>query len=241
MEDVFTIGPLMIKKSWLILGLSLAFGYLVYYYYLRKHTELRETLSGLYTNALFWFFILWKLSPFLFKPSLFINDPIVLLYYRPGNKETILALIIASGLILYQLLRMNLSFYAVFNALFLISSVTAFGYYFFAEEQGMAVESPWLASILSHHPVHIYYMFLYLILTVGCLFWKNGLESPRLYRSCLGLVSIGNSGLALFQPYPYLLGIKESIFWLVVLLAGFALESVYRFVNNHLITRKNGG
>lgn len=210
MLDTITLGPIIIKKSWLMLAIALAGGYLVYHYVLRNMSGLRETLNGLYINALVLFISAWKLSPLLVKPELFIHQPLVLIYYRPGNKETILALLIALGWCMFQLIRMKLSLYTAANALFLILSVTAFGYNFF-----------------THHPLHIYYMLLYLLLTVICLYWKEGMDSPGLYRSCLVLLGAANAAFSFLQPYPYILGIYAPLFWVLVLLIGFILERVY--------------
>lgn len=238
MLDTFTFGPIIIKKSWFILGISLAAGYLVYHYFLGKQSELRERLNGLYMNTLLWFIISWKLCPLLFKPRMFVHNPLVLLYYRPGNKETILALLITLGWLMFQILRKRLSFYTVWNALFLILSVTAFGYYFFIQEYGVSIETAWLGAYLTHHPLHIYYMILYLILTMICLYWKEGIGSPLLYRSYLGLFCLANVGFSFLKPYPFLLGIYAPLFWLVVLLIGFVLDSLYRFQVNHFKKRK---
>lgn len=208
--DAWRLGPLLIKKNWLILALAVVCGYLAYAYHLRSQTELRKQINGLISNSFFWFLVTWKVSPLLFKPAMFIHDPFVLLYYRPGNKESLFALGITLGYLFVQLLRTRLSFHALFNSLILFSSVSAFIYYFF-----------------SHHPFNHYYMTLYLLVTMGFLLWQDGLSSPRRFRMLLSAMVLGNIGLAYFQPYPYILGISAYLFWPLVLLIGFALEGIY--------------
>lgn len=229
------------KTSWLILAISFASGYWIFHYYVRKDIELRGEIKGLLWNSIFCLLITWKLSPLLFRTSIFLNDPIVLVYYLPGNKETIFAIVITIIFVMYQTFRLQLSFYSVFNSIFMIYVVASFIFYFFTEQFGNRVKWGWLEAMISHHPLHIYYMVLFLVITLWGLYTRYGLYSHILFRSYLSLISVGHTSIYFFKPYPYILGIHAQLFWLLFLVCGLILEFIYiRILKNKVQNRENG-
>ncbi|MBP1930869.1 hypothetical protein [Ammoniphilus resinae] len=94
MQDVISMGPFIVKWSWVILGISGFVGYLIVKNHLKGTKEEwgNEILDSV-GNSIFLSFVIWKLSLILFEPVSVLNNPMVLLYFSGGYKGWILAVI----------------------------------------------------------------------------------------------------------------------------------------------------
>jgi len=109
MQDVISMGPFIIKWSWLILGFSGFVAYLIVKNHLIgiKEEWGKEILDSV-GNSIFLCFVIWKLSLILFEPISVLNNPMVLLYFSGGYRGWILAVIFVFIYLLLQARKHNI-------------------------------------------------------------------------------------------------------------------------------------
>ncbi|MBU8908717.1 prolipoprotein diacylglyceryl transferase family protein [Desertibacillus haloalkaliphilus] len=94
MGEYLELGQIRLPVQWVFIGLGLLIAYLVINSRVKK-TDLnnKHVVDGLF-NALFYGFIVWKLSYVLFYPIYAFTYPVGILYFDGGRRGVLLALLV---------------------------------------------------------------------------------------------------------------------------------------------------
>ena len=102
--DIIQIGSLTILLKWFLLGIAVLVSLVIVKIMLRRFSKSKQTkeIFDLLFNSLFYGFLVWKGSLFLFEPSLILKNPLSLLYFTGGSNGLILAIIFSLFYFIYQ-------------------------------------------------------------------------------------------------------------------------------------------
>ncbi|WP_223700039.1 hypothetical protein [Sutcliffiella deserti] len=107
--DAIQLGPLLLKKSILVLLFSCLLAYLYIAVYYRKRQDTLKTIEHhLVSTALLWVLV-FKFSILLFRPSILWTNPYGLLFFTGGTKGVYLASIMAILFFYWQAHKSNLN------------------------------------------------------------------------------------------------------------------------------------
>ena len=155
------LGPLIIKKSWVVIlaGLIAGFIFLRFYPVQEKNSDVQEVLL----NGMIYFVLAWQFGTVLTRFDLVLSDPLTALYYPSGIKEFTLGLLVFGGYVWWQHHRQRVTVPRLLAGLICIGSPALFLYYFIYESYGLEIQTQWLNWLtVTHHPLHIYQMFIHL-------------------------------------------------------------------------------
>lgn len=93
MPDVMQLGPILIKKSLLILAVSIGLAFVAVRLRLRDEQVLKKTMLELMSSSLLVAFLVWKFSYVLFHPAKAVEQPATILYFSGGDRGFWLALL----------------------------------------------------------------------------------------------------------------------------------------------------
>jgi hypothetical protein len=216
------LGPLVIPANLLSIGLA---ALIVYLYFRLLRTEKQDVVHPVFDclmNGFLYALLAWKLSPLLYKPAFFFQDPILILYYRGGRTELLIGLLVFLLYMTYRWLKQTVSLTALANVILLIAISAGFIEALLVPDLGRtAAETTWLHTIFpfENHPVHLYQMFLHLLLLIWVV-WKGvDLRSRRWLGGTLlvyALISLLLTGLKAY-PFP-LLGLIPPLYFYLALL-----------------------
>jgi hypothetical protein len=120
--DIIQIGSFAILQKWLLLGLAVLFGLLFMKTWLRRfQKEENQKLFELLLNTLFIGFLIWKISLFLFEPTLIWKSPFSLLYFNGGNNGLVLAIILSIIYFTFKAQRKSISNLTILQTVFVFS------------------------------------------------------------------------------------------------------------------------
>ncbi|MFE7061748.1 hypothetical protein ACFVAD_06320 [Sutcliffiella sp. NPDC057660] len=106
--DAIQLGPLLLKKSILVLLFSLLLAYLYMAIIFRKQPEtLRIMKQHLMSGAICWILV-FKFSILLFRPSIIWTNPFGIIFFTGGTKGIYLASIAALFLFYWKAYRAGL-------------------------------------------------------------------------------------------------------------------------------------
>lgn len=106
--DAIQLGPLLIKKSYLVLLFSCLLAYLYIAIYLREKPELVKTVENhLITGLLIWI-LFFKFSIIIFRPSIIWTNPFGLLFFTGGTRGFYLATFVTIAFLFWKLHQSNL-------------------------------------------------------------------------------------------------------------------------------------
>ncbi|MGP4081846.1 hypothetical protein ACTWQL_18270 [Pseudalkalibacillus sp. R45] len=214
MEDVWFIGPLMIKEKWILYVVAAIVSYLV----LKVLTKVKgidpRVIESVW-NAAMVFLIVWKGSYAVFYPLQTVKNPIALLYFTGGEKGVVLGFI---AVLLYLFLRskkeaLAFSLYIDMTLLTLLTALCTYT----------------LGRLVLDQPISIVWWFeiiLYLIL-IAYWFIKSNADK-LLWPETLMWFSLGNIALSYYKPQiPILLGLSFSQ-WTYIVVSIIAIIISYK-------------
>lgn len=91
---ILELGPLTIKYEWLILFLAGIMTFILLRILLRQQPFKQQFIDALLNGVVIWFLI-YKFSILLFRPSLLFENPLGILYFHGGMKGSFLGAFIA--------------------------------------------------------------------------------------------------------------------------------------------------
>jgi hypothetical protein len=122
--DIIQIGSFAIIQKWLLLGLAVLFGLMFLKTWLRRfQKEENQKLFELLLNTLFIGFLIWKISLFLFEPTLIWKSPFSLLYFNGGNNGLVLAIVLSIIYFTFKAQRKSISNLTILQTVFVFSLV----------------------------------------------------------------------------------------------------------------------
>ncbi|CCQ93965.1 membrane hypothetical protein [[Clostridium] ultunense Esp] len=231
MLDVLQFGSLMIRLDWLLMGVSGIAGYGALKHALKKSAFADRPLPDKLLNAFIIAFLVWKLSPLLYAPSLLWTFPLGVLI-MPGNTAGVW--LGAGAALLYMdralwTMKIPRLFFADLMAL---GWVTAMLVYSLLDKQyGTTTHLPWGISLenpdFRYHPVNIY-IFL-VTLPMWIWLWRKSsvllgtgnmiLNVLIYYGMGLMLVSIFKTKTSAFYGLS-----REQILYLLMITTGWILS-----------------
>lgn len=102
MEGFLSIGFIQIPIKWIFIGLGLFGAYVTIMFRMRRVEINKKELINIMFNALFYGFIVWKLSYVLFNPVYTFANPLGIVYFNGGQKGVLLGIITAVIYMLFQ-------------------------------------------------------------------------------------------------------------------------------------------
>ncbi|MBM7619123.1 glucan phosphoethanolaminetransferase (alkaline phosphatase superfamily) [Bacillus tianshenii] len=93
--DAIQFGPLLLKKSILVLLFSLLLAYLYMAIIYKKRPETLKIIEQHLISAALWWILLFKFSILLFRPSIIWTNPFGIIFFTGGTKGIYLASIVA--------------------------------------------------------------------------------------------------------------------------------------------------
>jgi thiol-disulfide isomerase/thioredoxin len=85
-----SLGPVTVPYTWLFLALSLAAGYAVFSYLMKKNRETGKLVGSLLVNSLLLWVGIWKAAPLIFQWKAVTSHPMLLLYLPGGLPGTLI-------------------------------------------------------------------------------------------------------------------------------------------------------
>ncbi|GGK12843.1 hypothetical protein GCM10010965_02320 [Caldalkalibacillus thermarum] len=228
MNESVIIGPLVIPVNFVSYGLAI---FAVLLYYLKWHTAVadreKRLSADILLSAFFYALLAWKLSPLLFRPLFFLQDPVLLLFYRGGYKELWVAVLVFSVYLLFKTKKQSLPLVNQLNLLILITIVAGFIQSVLTRQRGNQIEWTWLADLLSleAHPVHLYQMFWHVLLLMWIVWQGFHPQSVRWLGQALAGFSSGQLliSTAAREQMPLLGLIEPRQFYFFLLVIGFIM------------------
>jgi hypothetical protein len=219
MSDVIAIGPFLFRTNWLVWLLSGISGYVFLHFLLNERKEYRDKIEALLSNALLYYLVIWKISPALFHPSLFLNNPLSILYLPSGNKGVLLGIIVASISVFIGAYRAKIPIYVLTNLLIAFYAMAGFVYYLFQRQYGVPISQDSWHLGLTHHPIHLYKLLLFFLLIVWVLLRKKPINFPGHTYFFLILFSTGQLLISFFAgQHSYFFGLSKLQVWSISML-----------------------
>lgn len=106
--DAFQLGPLVIKKSYLVLLFSCLLAYLYIAISLRKKPEVVKTVENHLTSGLLIWILIFKFSIIIFRPSIIWTNPYGLLFFTGGTRGFYLAVVVTMVFLFWKLHQSNI-------------------------------------------------------------------------------------------------------------------------------------
>ncbi|KMJ59419.1 hypothetical protein AB685_00595 [Bacillus sp. LL01] len=106
--DAIQLGPLLIKKSYLVLLFSCLLAYLYIAMYLRNKPDILKTVENHLTSGMLWWIVVFKFSIIIFRPSIIWTNPYGLLFFTGGTKGVYLATIVTILFLYWKLNQSNI-------------------------------------------------------------------------------------------------------------------------------------
>ncbi|WP_342515723.1 hypothetical protein [Sutcliffiella sp. FSL R7-0096] len=104
--EAIQLGPLVLKKSYIVLLFSCLLAYLYISMYLRNKPDMLKTVENhLISGMLFWI-VVFKFSIIIFRPSIIWTNPYGLLFFTGGTNGVYLATV---GTILFLYWKLHRS------------------------------------------------------------------------------------------------------------------------------------
>ncbi len=91
--EAIQIGPLLLKKSYIVLLFSCLLAYLYISMYLRNKPETLKTVENHLTSGMLLWIVVFKFSIIIFRPSIIWTNPYGLLFFTGGTNGAYLATI----------------------------------------------------------------------------------------------------------------------------------------------------
>ncbi|WP_261134219.1 hypothetical protein [Bacillus sp. Marseille-Q3570] len=197
MEDVWFIGPLMIKEKWILYVVAALVSYLVVKV-LTKVKGIDPRVIESVWNAAMVFLLVWKGSYAVFHLFQTFQNPIALLYFTGGEKGVVLGFI---AVLLYLFLRSKKEAlgFSVYMDMTLLTLLTALCTYT-------------LGRLMLDQPFSIVWLFEIVLYLSLLAYWvvKYKADKP-LWPEILMWFSLGSIALSYYKPQiPILLGLSFS-------------------------------
>lgn len=127
--DAIQLGPLLLKKSYLVLLFSCLLAYLYIAIYLRKKPEIVKTVENHLTTGLLIWILIFKFSIIIFRPSIIWTNPYGLLFFTGGTRGFYLAVFVTISYLFWKFHQSNIHIRT--SAIILIPSIMIIisGYY----------------------------------------------------------------------------------------------------------------
>ncbi len=106
--DAIQLGPLLLKKSYLVLLFSCLLAYLYIAIYLRKKPEIVKTVENHITTGLLIWILIFKFSIIIFRPSIIWTNPYGLLFFTGGTRGFYLAVFVTISYLFWKLHQSNI-------------------------------------------------------------------------------------------------------------------------------------
>ena len=106
--DAIQLGPLLLKKSYLVLLFSCLLAYLYIAIYLRKKPEIVKTVENHITTGLLIWILIFKFSIIIFRPSIIWTNPYGLLFFTGGTRGLYLAVFVTISYLFWKLHQSNI-------------------------------------------------------------------------------------------------------------------------------------
>ncbi|WP_404433161.1 hypothetical protein [Sutcliffiella horikoshii] len=119
--DAIQLGPLLLKKSYLVLLFSCLLAYLYIAIYLRKKPEIVKTVENHITTGLLIWILIFKFSIIIFRPSIIWTNPYGLLFFTGGARGFYLAVFVTISYLFWKLHQSNIHIRT--SAIILIPSI----------------------------------------------------------------------------------------------------------------------
>ncbi|UAL49299.1 hypothetical protein [Sutcliffiella horikoshii] len=119
--DAIQLGPLLLKKSYLVLLFSCLLAYLYIAIYLRKKPEIVKTVENHITTGLLIWILIFKFSIIIFRPSIIWTNPYGLLFFTGGTRGFYLAVFVTISYLFWKLHQSNIHIRT--SAIILIPSI----------------------------------------------------------------------------------------------------------------------
>ncbi|MCM3616125.1 hypothetical protein M3936_00890 [Sutcliffiella horikoshii] len=89
--EAIQLGPLLIKKSYIVLLFSCLLAYLYISMYLRSKPDILKTVENHLTSGMLLWIVVFKFSIIIFRPSIIWTNPYGLLFFTGGTNGVYLA------------------------------------------------------------------------------------------------------------------------------------------------------
>ncbi|AST90047.1 MULTISPECIES: hypothetical protein [Sutcliffiella] len=155
MEEFLIIGSIRLPIKWIFIGGALVVAYLAMNIRLSRLNLDKKPLLDTVFNALFYGFIVWKLSYVLFNPVHAFAYPLGILYFDGGQKGMLLGILICFIYIYFQSTKQSIGIVTYVNLTFsgwLAGSATYFIYLFHTNYfyySGQIFLAGWLLFVMS--------------------------------------------------------------------------------------------
>lgn len=106
--DAIQLGPLLLKKSILVLLFSLLLAYLYMTIKYKKQPGTLRVIEQHLMGAAIWWILVFKFSILFFRPSIIWTNPFGLLFFTGGTKGIYLASVAALSLLYWKAYRSDL-------------------------------------------------------------------------------------------------------------------------------------
>ncbi|MDT8862909.1 redoxin domain-containing protein [Alkalihalobacillus sp. MEB130] len=90
MDNIWTVGPFIIKQSWIYIALLVSVGIVISHFFINWSNRAKEERE-IFGNSIIYFFIVFQFSSLLVNPSISIRDPIAVLSMPSGTTEWVIA------------------------------------------------------------------------------------------------------------------------------------------------------
>lgn len=218
MEEVVTLGPLIIKWNWIALLLSGFMGFLfVKQGLIAAKEEKTQEILDMMGNSVLLSFGIWKVSIILFNPISVISNPMVLLYFSGGYRGWILAVISVFSYSLYQSKKQSLPVTTYIRLYGLVFS-SAMGMYHFM-------------ALIINYTDFLFYLGEILLAVIFARWFYKGHSANQLFQAVVwfGIEQIFIQFFKEVHVEVWLGLSREQFIFLVVSLIGFL--GLSRWVN----------
>ncbi|MBO8173244.1 MAG: hypothetical protein H0Z33_15310 [Bacillaceae bacterium] len=234
LPDILSLGPFMIRASWLALIIGGLAGLVLFKYRAKAVVpEQADTLENILSNSMILFVVVWKFSPALTSPSLLWTQPSALLFMSPGSLHVWLGLVTGLLFFAFRIYRSRISWKQVLDLTSYFWSTILLIYFMLIPEPGLASQLPWAfhykGSQATFHPVHIYLALTALIILINLYRRRDPIGDGKAAGESLFVLGVGGLITSFFQAATdTTLG-----------LTGFQWFSLGMLVISYLIQRQN--
>lgn len=235
MVDVLQLGPLLIRLSWLYLGISALAAFWVMKAVLKRKSPEDLQIVDVLSNGLIWGILIWKVSPAFTDPSL-LAKPFTLIVY-PGTALGVrLGMLAALLYTVYSVWKRSIDWKITMDTLTIGWIAASIVFLLSHWQYGTATALPWGISIsdpaFRYHPVNVYKLIL-----LAALAWSlRRLVAGQGKVAQHGLVGYGVVSLfvSLFEPKAAVLLelSKAQLIAVITVIAGLAVGIAMQYLNS---------
>lgn len=230
MNEIFSVGPFLIKYQLLITIIGSIIGYFFLVLRINKMQMDKQLITDMVLGTVIIYVIFWRFGGLLFDPRMLLDNPISILYQSSSGMSTVIALVISAFYIIYRIKKNKISVYQFLDLLpfgilpfFLIYNLAIPLY-------GNKTSVPWGIAIsnpeIKYHPINYYYAIIITCLMIYFMLKKDNVKNNMYFTITVNTVGVSVLLLSFLAPIDLqIIGISYAqLLSMILILIGIGIN-----------------